>query len=86
MAALTRVAEAAPPQEALRPLIRVYRSNEHVNGVETGCSVATLGSEMPCEAPKVRRAATRRIKELIDVIARHSPATESVAFLVMQYE
>src|SRR5204863_370549 len=27
----------------------------------------------PRQAPKVRRAATRRIKEMIDVVARHSP-------------
>jgi TetR/AcrR family transcriptional repressor of nem operon len=72
-AALTRAAEAAPPQEALAPLIRAYLSKEQVDGVETGCPVAALGSEMPRQAPKVRRAATRRIKEVIDVIARHSP-------------
>ena len=73
MAALARVAEAAPPQEALRSLIRVYLPKEHIDGVETGCPVPALGSEMPRQAPKVRRAATRRIKELIYVIARHSP-------------
>jgi TetR/AcrR family transcriptional repressor of nem operon len=44
-----------------------------VAGVETGCPVAALGSEMPRQAPKVRRAATRRIKEMIDLIARQSP-------------
>lgn len=73
VAALTSVAAAAPPQEALRSMIRAYLSKEHVAGVETGCPVAALGSEMPRQAPKVRRAATRRIKEVIDVVARHSP-------------
>ena len=28
---------------------------------------------MPRQAPQVRRAATRRIKEMIDVVARQSP-------------
>ncbi len=28
---------------------------------------------MPRQAPEVRRAATRRIKEMIDVVARQSP-------------
>ena len=28
---------------------------------------------MPRQAPEVRRAATRRIKEMIDLVARHSP-------------
>jgi TetR/AcrR family transcriptional regulator, transcriptional repressor for nem operon len=76
VATLTRVAEAAPPHEALLSLMRAYLSKEHVNGVETGCPIAALGSEMPRQAPKVRRAATRRIKEVIDVVARHSPERE----------
>ena len=50
-----------------------YLSKEHVEAVETGCAVAALGSEMPRQSPKVRRAATRRIKEMIDLVARQSP-------------
>jgi len=38
-----------------------------------GCPIAALGSEMPRQAPEVRRAATRRIKEMIDVVARQLP-------------
>ena len=72
-ATLTRVAAAAPPQEALRAMIRAYLAKEHVDGAETGCPVAALGSEMPRQAPKVRRAATRGIKEMIELVARHSP-------------
>jgi AcrR family transcriptional regulator len=73
VATLRRVAAAAPPKEALRSMIRAYLAKEHVDGVETGCPVAALGSEMPRQAPKVRRAATRGIKEMIDLVARHSP-------------
>ena len=73
VATLTRVAAAAPPQEALRSMIRAYLAKEHVDGVETGCPMAALGSEMPRQAAKVRRAATRRIKEVIDVVTRHLP-------------
>jgi AcrR family transcriptional regulator len=72
-AEMVRVAAAAPPQEALRSMMRAYLSKEHVEGIETGCPVAALGSEMPRQTPKVRRAATRRIKEMIDLVARHSP-------------
>ena len=54
-------------------MIRAYLSKEHVDDAETGCPVAALGSEMPRQASRVRRAATRRIKEVIDVVARHSP-------------
>lgn len=73
VARLTRVAAAAPPQAALRSMIRAYLSKEHVEDAETGCPVAALGSETPRQASRVRRAATRRIKEMIDVVARHSP-------------
>jgi TetR/AcrR family transcriptional repressor of nem operon len=73
VAVLARVAAAAPPKKALEAMLRAYLSNEHVEGVETGCPVAALGSEMPRQAPKVRRAATRRIKEMIDLVARQLP-------------
>jgi AcrR family transcriptional regulator len=73
LAALARVAAAAPPNKALEAMLRAYLSKEHVEGVETGCPIAALGSEMPRQAPRVRRAATRRIKEMIDLVARQSP-------------
>ncbi len=73
VARMTRVAAAAPPDQALQAILRAYLSKAHVEGVETGCAVAALGSEMPRQAPKVRRAATRRIKEMIDLVARQSP-------------
>jgi AcrR family transcriptional regulator len=72
LAVLARVAAAAPPNKALEAMLRAYLSKEHVEGVETGCPIAALGSEMPRQAPKVRRAATRRIKEMIDLVARQS--------------
>jgi TetR/AcrR family transcriptional regulator, transcriptional repressor for nem operon len=70
---MMRVADAAPPDQALQAIIRAYLSKGHVEAVETGCAVAALGSEMPRQAPQVRRAATRRIKEMIDLVARQSP-------------
>src|SRR6476469_8949991 len=73
VACLTEVADAAPPKQELEAMLRMYLSKEHVESAETGCAVAALGSEMPRQAPKVRRAATRRIKAMIDLVARHSP-------------
>ena len=73
VAVLARVAAAAPPNRALEAILRAYLSKEHVEAVEKGCPVAALGSEMPRQSPKVRRAATRRIKEMIDLVARQSP-------------
>ena len=68
-----RVIAAVPPEQAFQALIQAYLSKEHLAGVETGCPVSALGSEMPRQAPEVRRAATRRIKEMIDLVARQSP-------------
>jgi TetR/AcrR family transcriptional regulator, transcriptional repressor for nem operon len=73
VAFLTRVAGEATPKKALEAMLRAYLSKEHVESAETGCAVAALGSEMPRQSAKVRRAATRRIKEMIDLVARQSP-------------
>jgi TetR/AcrR family transcriptional repressor of nem operon len=67
------VVATAPAEQALQALVQAYLSKEHLAGIETGCPVAALGSEMPRQAPEVRRAATRRIKEMIDLVARQSP-------------
>jgi TetR/AcrR family transcriptional regulator, transcriptional repressor for nem operon len=68
-----RVIAAAPPEQSLQALMQAYLSKEHLESIETGCPVSALGSEMPRQAPEVRRAATRRIKEMIDLVARQSP-------------
>jgi TetR/AcrR family transcriptional repressor of nem operon len=73
VALLTGVAAAAPPKQELDAMLGAYLSKEHVESAETGCAVAALGSEMPRQAPKVRRAATHRIKEMIDLVARQLP-------------
>lgn len=73
VAMMERIAAALPPQQALPAMMQAYLSKEHLEGIETGCAVAALGSEMPRQAPEVRRAATRRIKEMIDLVARQSP-------------
>lgn len=67
-----RVVAAAPPEQALQALMQAYLSKEHLVGIETGCPVTALGSEMARQSPEVRRAATLRIKEMIDLVARQS--------------
>src|SRR5437868_14094169 len=73
VAAASRIAGTAAPGRGLQTLLRAYLSKTHVENTETGCAVAALGSETPRQATKVRRAATHRIKEMIDVVARQSP-------------
>lgn len=67
------IVAAAPPDQSLQALMQVYLSKEHLAGIETGCPVSALGSEMPRQSPEVRRAATLRIKEMIDLVARQFP-------------
>jgi TetR/AcrR family transcriptional regulator, transcriptional repressor for nem operon len=67
------VIASVPPENALRALMQTYLSKEHLAAIESGCPISALGSEMPRQSPEVRRAATRRIKEMIDLVARQSP-------------
>jgi TetR/AcrR family transcriptional regulator, transcriptional repressor for nem operon len=73
VAAAARVAAAAPPGQAIEAIMQAYLSQQHIDSMENGCPVCALGSEMPRQAPEVRRAATIHIKEMIDLIARQLP-------------
>jgi AcrR family transcriptional regulator len=73
VAMMERIAASVPPQQALPAMMQAYLSKEHLEGIDTGCATAALGSEMPRQVPEVRRAATRRIKEMIDLVSRQSP-------------
>ena len=67
------VIAAVPADQSLQALLQAYLSKSHIEGIETGCPISALGSEMPRQSPKVRHAATRRIKEMIDLVARQLP-------------
>jgi len=73
VALAARVAASAPPGQALQAMMLAYLSQEHIDAIETGCPVSALGSEMPRQAPEVRRAATIHIKEMIDLFAHQLP-------------
>jgi len=67
------VVASVPAEQALVSMLRAYLSPEHLAQIETGCPLASLGSETPRQAPEVRRVTTRHIKEMIDLVARQSP-------------
>lgn len=67
------VVATVPPEQALQALLQAYLSKQHLESIETGCPISALGSEMPRQSPEVRLAATRRIKEMIDLVARQFP-------------
>lgn len=72
-AAAEGVVANAAPKTALESMLRAYLSKEHLELVEMGCPLAALGSETPRQAPEVRRATTRHIKAMTDLVARQSP-------------
>ena len=74
LAKMERIAASVKPQQALATLLQAYLSKEHVQEVETGCTLAALGSEMPRQSPEVRCVITRHIKHVIDLVSRQSPA------------
>lgn len=73
VAMIQQIAANVPSDQVLPAMIEAYLSKEHLDAIETGCSIAALGSEMPRQSPEVRRAATRRIKEMIDLVSRQLP-------------
>lgn len=56
-----------------RSLVEAYLSAPHMAGVESGCVVAALGSEMPRQSVAVRQAAGERVRALIGLVASVLP-------------
>jgi hypothetical protein len=54
-------------------LVDTYLSDGHVAAPEQGCAIAAAGSEVPRQQEEVRRAAGRRIKDIIGLIERQFP-------------
>jgi len=72
-AVAAEVVAGTPAENALASMLGVYLSGEHLEGIDTGCPLAALGSETSRQAPEVRRVVTRHIKETVDLIARQLP-------------
>jgi AcrR family transcriptional regulator len=70
---LARAVAAAKPGQELTALVYTYLSDQHVAAPEQGCVIAAAGSEAPRQQAEVRRAASRRIKDLIGLIERQFP-------------
>jgi TetR/AcrR family transcriptional regulator, transcriptional repressor for nem operon len=72
---LNRAVAKAKPGEELMALVDSYLADRHVTAPEQGlgCAIAAAGSEVPRQQAEVRRAAARRIKELIGFVERQFP-------------
>ncbi|AZQ53505.1 MULTISPECIES: TetR/AcrR family transcriptional regulator [Burkholderia cepacia complex] len=71
-----RIVAAAPTGKSQQALLRAYLSQEHVKNPESGCPVASLGTDLSRQSPAIRRAATRRIKDLLSIVSRHATDRE----------
>jgi len=67
---LSKVADDKKPEDTLEATVDYYLSDRHVDAVERGCTLAALGSETARQSPEIRRVATRRVRELADLIER----------------
>ncbi|TAL63831.1 MAG: TetR/AcrR family transcriptional regulator, partial [Burkholderiaceae bacterium] len=60
-------------ESALRALVEGYLSETHLRGVEGGCVVAALSSEMPRQSPALLATSADRVRGLIDLVQRALP-------------
>ena len=72
---LSRAVARAKPGEELMALVDSYLADRHVEAPEQGlgCALAAAGSEVPRQHEDVRRAVSRRIKEMIGLVERQFP-------------
>ena len=72
---LSRALAKAKPGEELMALIDTYLDDRHVVAAEQGlgCALAAAGSEVPRQGPGVRRAVSRRIKDLVGLVEQQFP-------------
>jgi TetR/AcrR family transcriptional repressor of nem operon len=72
-AALASQAKANPDGVTLRSIIESYLSERHLSGVESGCPVAALASEMPRQSAELQRASAERVQALVQRIRSALP-------------
>ena len=73
--ALSGALAKAKSGEELMAIVDTYLADKHVTAAEQGlgCAIAAAGSDVPRQHTEVRRAVSRRIKELIGLVERQFP-------------
>ena len=61
-------------QSALRAVVESYLSDAHLCGVESGCVVAALGSEMHRQSPTLLAPSAERVQGLIAMVQNALPS------------
>jgi len=70
---LAKASDGKPAEDALEAVVTSYLSDRHLAAPEAGCTLAALGSETRRQTPEVRQVATRRVREMADLIERQLP-------------
>jgi len=73
MANMNRATAKAAAGQGLEAYVAAYLSDAHLDHAESGCTTAALGSETRLQPPELRKVATRRVKEMADMVARQLP-------------
>jgi TetR/AcrR family transcriptional repressor of nem operon len=68
---------ASSSRDPLEALVQSYLSDRHLASPESGCALAALGSETRRQGAPVRKAATRRLKELVALIEKQLPESNA---------
>ena len=66
-------ASRARGESALRAVVEGYLSDAHLSGVDSGCVVAALSSEMPRQSPTLLAPSIERVRKLIALVQRALP-------------
>lgn len=72
-------ARRARGESALRIIIESYLGESHLSGIEQGCPVAALVSEMPRQAPELLAVSAERVRALIQRVRQALPAQPAQA-------
>jgi len=68
-----KTSDGKPAADALDAVVASYLSDRHLAAPESGCTLAALGCETRRQTPEVRRVATRRVREMADLLERQMP-------------
>ncbi|MGD9837557.1 MAG: TetR/AcrR family transcriptional regulator [Afipia sp.] len=66
-------AEQAPDGKRLASIVNGYLSAEHRDDAGNGCALPSLGVEASRANPKIRKAFTNKLEEMVEVIAEQFP-------------
>jgi TetR/AcrR family transcriptional repressor of nem operon len=72
---LARALAKAKPGDELMAIVDTYLADSHVTAAEQGlgCAIAAAGTEVPRQCSEVRRAVSRRIKDLVGLVEQQLP-------------